>query len=150
MDCPFYCAFGQVSSQATDYLPTNVPIVTIYKSQMFFVKYLTCPKKIFFHLVRYFVLKVTKCQSCKIELVFLRSHIKCVNLERNVLKNYGGGCHQKIGVSFFDTSAGLIHSKKGETDDGKKFSEWEIYHHNKIQDKKVNNNFIFPNNLPTI
>ena len=80
MDCPFYCAFGQVSSQATDYLPTNVPIVTIYKSQMFFVKYLTCPKKNFFHLVRYFVLKVTKCQSCNKELEFLRTHKKCVNL----------------------------------------------------------------------
>ena len=80
MDCPFYCAFGQVSSQATDYLPANVPIVTIYKSQMFFLKYLTCPKKNFFHLVRYFVLKVTKCQSCNKELEFLRTHKKCVNL----------------------------------------------------------------------
>ena len=73
--------------------------------------------------------------------------IKCVNLERDVLKNYGGGCHQKIGVSFFETSAGLIHSEKGQTEDGVNFSEWEIYNHKKIKDKKVSNDIIFPNNL---
>ncbi len=85
--------------------------------------------------------------NSKIASITSQIDIKCVNLERDILKNYGGGCHQKIGVSFFPTSAGLIHSEKGETEDGNSFAEWEIYKHNKIEDKKVHNDVIFPNNL---
>ena len=51
--------------------------------------------------------------------------IDCVNQERKVLKSYGGGCHQKIGVSYFVTHFGIMKAKKGETDDGVKFYEWE-------------------------
>ncbi len=49
----------------------------------------------------------------------------CVNRERKILKYYGGGCHQKIGISFFKTYFGLMKAKKGETDKGKNFYLWE-------------------------
>ena len=39
-----------------------------------------------------------------------------VILEREELRKYGGGCHQKIGVSFQNTFFGKIKSSKGETD----------------------------------
>ena len=51
--------------------------------------------------------------------------IDCVNHERKVLKKYGGGCHQKIGVSYFITHFGLMKSKKGMTESGEKFYEWK-------------------------
>ena len=70
-----------------------------------------------------------------------------VNMERKILKNYGGGCHQKIGVSFFETNNGIIHSEKGETEEGKKFYEWKIHQHRKINAKKIDPKYIFPFNI---
>ena len=51
--------------------------------------------------------------------------IACVKNERKVLKKYGGGCHQKIGVSFFPTFFGIVKCEKGESDKGEKFYDWE-------------------------
>ena len=73
--------------------------------------------------------------------------IRCVNLERKILKKYGGGCHQKIGVSFIQTSIGIIHSEKGQTEDGKNFSYWGIYDKKKLTKKKVDKKTIFPYDL---
>ena len=73
--------------------------------------------------------------------------IKFVNLERDILRKYGGGCHQKIGVSFFLTSFGIMHAEKGEALTGKDFYEWKIYDHNKIKKNKIKINDIFPENL---
>ena len=50
--------------------------------------------------------------------------ITCVKKEREVLKKYGGGCHQKIGVTFFPTFFGLVKSEKGESEEGNKFYDW--------------------------
>ena len=70
--------------------------------------------------------------------------IDCVKKERQILKNYGGGCHQKIGVSYFFTHFGMMQSKKGETDDGLQFYEWKKNNFNNILDKKAKENQIYP------
>lgn len=41
-----------------------------------------------------------------------------VKIERAILKQYGGGCHQKIGVSVIDHSLGAVISIQGEQTDG--------------------------------
>lgn len=46
-----------------------------------------------------------------------------VSKEREILKKYGGGCHQKIGVSVVNSNKGEILSLKGLTEEGKKISE---------------------------
>lgn len=39
---------------------------------------------------------------------------KNVSEERETLKNYGGGCHQKIGINYWETKFGLLKIEKGE------------------------------------
>jgi len=73
--------------------------------------------------------------------------IDCVNQERKILKNYGGGCHQKIGVSYFVTHFGLMKAKKGETDSGEKFYGWEKNDSYINFDRKVSKDQIFPVSL---
>ena len=46
-----------------------------------------------------------------------------VNTERQILKKYGGGCHQKIGVTAINTSKGQMIYLKGETEQGLKLSK---------------------------
>jgi hydroxymethylbilane synthase len=46
--------------------------------------------------------------------------------ERNILKNYGGGCHQKIGVSYISHKLGLVVSKRGEDESGNHFESWNL------------------------
>jgi hydroxymethylbilane synthase len=46
--------------------------------------------------------------------------------ERRVLKSYGGGCHQKIGIVRIERPFGVITSLKGLTDGGTVLSEWRI------------------------
>ena len=43
--------------------------------------------------------------------------------EREILKKYGGGCHQKIGVSIINSTKGQILHIKGETEEGEKISK---------------------------
>ena len=73
--------------------------------------------------------------------------IDCVNQERKILKDYGGGCHQKIGVSYFFTHFGLMKAKKGETDDGIQFYEWEKNNPSSYLDKKITKDLIYPSSL---
>jgi hydroxymethylbilane synthase len=73
--------------------------------------------------------------------------LECVNHERKILMAYGGGCHQKIGVSFFPTIFGLMKSKKGETDGGDQFYSWKKYDSQLISKKKVEVNEIYPSSL---
>lgn len=82
-----------------------------------------------------------------IKIISDQQTIDCVNQEREVLKNYGGGCHQKIGVSYFFTHFGLMKAKKGETDDGKKFYEWKKNDPNNDLNKKINEEQIYPSSL---
>lgn len=71
-----------------------------------------------------------------------------VILERGELQKYGGGCHQKIGVSFQSTHFGKIKSSKGETDKGIPFQERIIYKNsNDISSQQISLNEIFPENL---
>ena len=73
--------------------------------------------------------------------------IDCVNQERRILKDYGGGCHQKIGVSYFFTHFGLMKARKGETEDGVKFYGWEKNLSNTNLNKKVSEDLIYPSSL---
>ncbi len=53
--------------------------------------------------------------------------------ERSILKNYGGGCHQKIGVSYISHKLGLVVSKRGEDESGNHFESWDL-----IEQKNIN------------
>ena len=71
-----------------------------------------------------------------------------VILEREELRKYGGGCHQKIGVSFQNTFFGKIKSSKGETTDGNSFQERFVYQNIDVTDfKAISINEIFPKQL---
>lgn len=50
-----------------------------------------------------------------------------VQRERAILASYGGGCHQKIGISVIETSEGRIEYLRGETDAGERLKRisWE-------------------------
>ena len=73
--------------------------------------------------------------------------IECVNHEREILKKYGGGCHQKIGVSFFPMFFGLMKSEKGEADNGQKFSNWGKYKNNILKKEKISIKNLYPESL---
>jgi hydroxymethylbilane synthase len=46
--------------------------------------------------------------------------------EREILRGYGGGCHQKIGVSILRRAFGDITSLRGLTDDGNALNGWGL------------------------
>ena len=72
---------------------------------------------------------------------------KCVEKERKILENYGGGCHQKIGVSYFKTQFGLMYSSKGEISEGNNFQFWEKEQSNNENYKKISLDEIFPKSI---
>lgn len=49
-----------------------------------------------------------------------------VRRERDVLKSYGGGCHQKIGVAVLPREYGQVFALRGLTTDGKVLNEWRL------------------------
>jgi hydroxymethylbilane synthase len=49
-----------------------------------------------------------------------------VTREREILRSYGGGCHQKIGVSVLLRPFGGITSLRGLTDDGEALNDWTL------------------------
>ena len=73
--------------------------------------------------------------------------IMCVNKERNILKKYGGGCHQKIGVSFFPTFFGLVKCEKGESENKVQFYDWSILDFNDTAKITAKKKEIFPENI---
>jgi len=73
--------------------------------------------------------------------------VTCVKAEREILKKFGGGCHQKIGISYFPTLFGIVKIEKGEIDDSKKFYNWTIQQNIRKQYSNVKKNNIFPQNL---
>ena len=73
--------------------------------------------------------------------------INCVNQERKVLQEYGGGCHQKIGVSYFETHFGTMQAKKGETEEGVNFYEWKKHNSFTTLEKKVSADQVYPSSL---
>ena len=76
-----------------------------------------------------------------------------VESERKILKEYGGGCHQKIGVSYINHSHGTVVSKRGEDEYGNHFEDWFLKDNKKnevvlnsekeIYPEKLNNYKIF-------
>jgi len=46
--------------------------------------------------------------------------------EREILHRYGGGCHQKIGVTVLSREYGLVTSLRGKTDAGEILNEWKV------------------------
>ena len=73
--------------------------------------------------------------------------VYCVNEERKILQKYGGGCHQKIGVSFFPTFFGIMKSEKGEPDNGEKFYSWSWNDAKKQPNNKITEDLIYPSSL---
>jgi hydroxymethylbilane synthase len=63
--------------------------------------------------------------------------------EREELKNYGGGCHQKIGISVLHKSYGKIVYKQGMTEQNGILSSVEL--HSSHQPKATSSNLIWPN-----
>ena len=51
---------------------------------------------------------------------------RIVSQERQILSRYGGGCHQKIGVSVLERKYGEIHSVRGLAEGGKKLKQWGL------------------------
>ena len=70
--------------------------------------------------------------------------ITCVTKEREILKKYGGGCHQKIGVTLFPTFFGLVKSEKGESENGKQFYDWSVLKFNEHSNLSAKKDEIFP------
>ena len=69
--------------------------------------------------------------------------------EREILQNYGGGCHQKIGVSIEDKFFGKILTIKGPTEEGLEIEKREIID-NKNNWKNIPENNFFPSNKENI
>ena len=73
---------------------------------------------------------------------------KNVSLEREELKKYGGGCHQKIGVSYQNSHFGKVKFSRGEKEDGSSFYEKTIYENNNSSNVKPTSiSDIFPEKL---
>ena len=62
---------------------------------------------------------------------------EAVQIERNILSSYGGGCHQKIGVSYEKRDFGDVLTLKGITDDNISLNQ------RKIERKEDSNNSWF-------
>ena len=70
-----------------------------------------------------------------------------VESERKILKEYGGGCHQKIGVSFISHKHGTVVSKRGEDENGKHFESWDLKNNKDNENFSVNVKELYPENL---
>lgn len=69
-------------------------------------------------------------QDTQLKSVLSRINVKqdwdCVVKEREVLKSFGGGCHQKIGVSVLNRPYGEVLSLQGLTDEGVRLNQFEL------------------------
>lgn len=70
---------------------------------------------------------------------------KSVLEEREILKSFGGGCHQKIGVATFQTEHGKFRITKGKTDSGIILNEKKFSQTNEKQPKAISFTKMFPN-----
>ena len=67
--------------------------------------------------------------------------------ERRILSGFGGGCHQKIGVTYENKIFGEIFTLTGLTEDGKELKERKIEGRKKIPWNNVDIENFFPNNI---
>ena len=70
-----------------------------------------------------------------------------VKREREILQNYGGGCHQKIGVSIENKNFGKILTLKGQTEEGLVLKRREIENNEISPWKNIEIENFFPSNL---
>jgi len=73
--------------------------------------------------------EITKANSQLLELCRAHSHTDTFNnvkRERELLRSYGGGCHQKIGAVYLTRPYGQVHSLAGITDAGEVLHRWSI------------------------
>ena len=69
-----------------------------------------------------------------------------VEVERTILKSYGGGCHQKIGVSHEILGAGALMTIRGETEAGGDLSERSLDNNVDNYFDSLNQTNYFPKN----
>ena len=69
-----------------------------------------------------------------------------VEIERTILKSYGGGCHQKIGVSHEILETGKLLTVKGETENGEDLSERSFNNTKEDYFNSLNKSNYFPRN----
>lgn len=62
---------------------------------------------------------------------------ECVEEERKVLASYGGGCHQKIGVTILDRAFGKIKFLRGLTDSGIRLETASIRNSQRIRQRQI-------------
>ena len=62
-----------------------------------------------------------------------------VEKEREILKRYGGGCHQKIGVSYLNLKMGKCLSLRGKTQQGENLKENRFIPEEKYVDNSLKN-----------
>ena len=76
-----------------------------------------------------------------------KNDFNSVEVERSILKSYGGGCHQKIGVSNQSLKGGSLLTVKGETEKGKEISVRSFnVNNNEDYFSSVNEENFFPKN----
>ena len=69
-----------------------------------------------------------------------------VEIERTLLKSYGGGCHQKIGVSHEILETTELLTVKGETEAGEELSKRSLRNNDSNYFDSINNSNYFPSN----
>ena len=87
-----------------------------------------------------------------LELKHLVKRVNCkvtfsdVLKEKSILAQYGGGCHQKIGVSFWNVRDTKMCSLIGETEEGKSLRKLgPIDHAGTVKTKYISDDLIYPN-----
>jgi len=72
-----------------------------------------------------------------------------VQIERNILSSYGGGCHQKIGVSYEKRDFGDVLTLKGITDDNISLNQRKIERKEESNNSwyNIDQNKIYPSDL---
>mgnify|MGYP006052587409 CR=1 FL=1 len=73
-------------------------------------------------------------------------HPSFSNLLRSLLKSFGGGCHQKIGVTYETIDTSSLLTVKGETEDGEEISQRELQKDYEDYFKFIDEENYFPSN----
>ena len=82
-----------------------------------------------------------------LEKINFKTDFNNVQNERKILKGYGGGCHQKIGVSYINHTHGTVVSKRGEDENGNHFEDWYLTSNKKNKISLNNKEEIYPEKL---
>jgi hydroxymethylbilane synthase len=72
-------------------------------------------------------------------------HFVTIGKEREIHSRYGGGCHQKLGVSILSLSYGKVLSEKGDLDTHGKIDTLKLLSSSNNFSKKIDPQIFFPN-----